>query len=186
MEEREIIELYLKRDQRAIEETDKCYKKYLLKIAMNILGDKADAEECLNDTYNAAWQNIVNKAPDDLRHYLARIIKNKALHMVEKRTAVKRGGSQMDAALDELEAVAIEVNNPEKSFIAKDESLLIECFLNTLSELDRAIFVRRYWFYEKIRDISNRYDIASITVNVRLRKLRKKLQEYLIQNGYEE
>lgn len=52
MEDNEIIELFWQRSQRAIAETDGKYGGRLQSLSMNILHDREDAEECVNDTYH--------------------------------------------------------------------------------------------------------------------------------------
>ena len=51
----EIVELYWQRNERAIQLTHRRYGGLCTKVAMNILGDPSDAEECVNDTYLQAW-----------------------------------------------------------------------------------------------------------------------------------
>lgn len=58
MEDNEIIELFWQRSQRAIAETDGKYGGRLQSLSMNILHDREDAEECVNDTYHAAWNTL--------------------------------------------------------------------------------------------------------------------------------
>jgi len=55
MSDEQIVELYWQRDEQAIKETNIKYKKFLLSVAMNIVHDMCDSEECLNDTYIGAW-----------------------------------------------------------------------------------------------------------------------------------
>ena len=45
MEDYQIVELYWKRDQQAIRETENKYGHYLTKIALNILADLEDSKE---------------------------------------------------------------------------------------------------------------------------------------------
>ena len=58
-----IVELYWQRDEAAISETDKKYGKYLLVIADNIVHNRLDSEECLNDTYLGTWNAIPPAKP---------------------------------------------------------------------------------------------------------------------------
>ena len=54
LDDKIIIDLYYDRDEKAIEETDLKYRKYLYSIIYNVVGEKHDCEECLNDTYLGA------------------------------------------------------------------------------------------------------------------------------------
>ena len=51
MRDEEIVELFFRRDEKAIDETDKKYGNYCQAIANNILGNRQDVDECLDDTY---------------------------------------------------------------------------------------------------------------------------------------
>lgn len=71
-----IIDMYWDRNERAIEETDKKYGKYLYTIAYNILHDGLDCEECVNDTYLGTWNRIPPERPNIFQVFLAKIIRN--------------------------------------------------------------------------------------------------------------
>jgi hypothetical protein len=51
MEDSKIIELYFTRSEHAIAETSEKYGNYQGYISMNILHNREDAAECVNDTY---------------------------------------------------------------------------------------------------------------------------------------
>lgn len=58
MDDQGIVELYWKRSERAISETDAKYGGYCYHIAYNILSNREDAEESVSDTYLAAWHKM--------------------------------------------------------------------------------------------------------------------------------
>ena len=58
MSDEKIIELFLSRDEKAIELTAERYERYCVQIAMNILHNHSDAEECVNDAYLRLWNSI--------------------------------------------------------------------------------------------------------------------------------
>ena len=64
MDDEQIIELYWNRKEKAIEETSRKYSRLCRTIAMNILGNLPDAEECENDTYLALWNAIPSTRPN--------------------------------------------------------------------------------------------------------------------------
>ena len=66
MEDKDIVDLYWKRDENAIKLTQEKYEKYLMKIAVNILGDYQESEQSVNDTYLAAWNSMPDNRPDVL------------------------------------------------------------------------------------------------------------------------
>lgn len=62
MDDTEIIALYHRRSERAIAETDGKYGPYCRGIARNLLSIREDAEECVSDTWYAAWTRMPPRA----------------------------------------------------------------------------------------------------------------------------
>ena len=85
MEDRDIIEMYFARNERAIAETSGKYGAYCTTIAMNILSSREDTDECLNDTWLRAWNSIPPNRPNVLRVFLGKITRNLALNALQKR-----------------------------------------------------------------------------------------------------
>ena len=102
MEDERIIELYFNRNEYAIIETDNKYGKYLGYISANILRSKQSAEECVNDTYQKAWDTIPPKRPERLSAYLGKITRNLSISRLSYENAQKRN-RKYDVLLSELE-----------------------------------------------------------------------------------
>ena len=90
--DREIVELYWQRSERAIQLTHERYGGLCTRVAMNILGDPSDAEECVNDTYLKAWKSIPPERPRALGAFLTRITRNLALDRYRTKRRQKRDG----------------------------------------------------------------------------------------------
>ena len=103
MEDHRIVDLYWQRNERAISETAAKYGKYLQSISYQILRNTEDAEECVNDTYNDAWQSMPPHRPSILSTFLGKITRRISIDRWRKNSAEKRGGGEMALALDELE-----------------------------------------------------------------------------------
>lgn len=58
MDDERIIELFFARSEQAIGELDIKYGKLCHNLSHNILGNRSDAEECVNDAYLGAWNAI--------------------------------------------------------------------------------------------------------------------------------
>ena len=86
MEDEEIINLYWSRSENAISETDKKYGRYCNYIAYNILQDKEDSKECVNDTFLNTWNAIPPKKPTILKAFLGKITRNLAINQYERLT----------------------------------------------------------------------------------------------------
>ena len=102
MDDNDIIDLYWKRDQKAITYTTQKYEGYCSKIANNILDSREDSEECVNDTWLTAWNEMPPKRPNYLKLFLARIVRNIAVNVLEARMAKKRFGRETLLPLEEL------------------------------------------------------------------------------------
>ena len=73
MEDEQIIELYFRRDQDAIVQTELAHGAKLNALANRILMNHEDAQECVSDTYMKAWETIPPTRPTYLYAYLAKI-----------------------------------------------------------------------------------------------------------------
>lgn len=177
MDDRQIIALFYERSEQAIAELSKKNGDLCFKIAINILNDAQDAEECVNDAYLGAWNNIPPQNPDPLRAYLCRIVRNLALKKRRANTALKRG-SQLEVSLAELEN-CLPDNSFDEHLSAKELTAQLNAFLSTLPRDDRVLFLKRYWFSEPLTEIAKTFGITEHNASVRLSRIRKKLHQYL-------
>ena len=102
MEDKEIIDLYWQRSDRAIAETDRKYGRYCGTIAYNICRSREDAEECVGDTWFRAWGLMPDKRPGILSSFLGGITRSLALDRYRSQHRQKRGGGETALALEEL------------------------------------------------------------------------------------
>ena len=178
MEDEKILELFFNRSEQAIEEVDKKYGKTCHNISYNILHNKLDAEECVNDAYLGAWNAIPPARPNPLLTYLCKIVRNLSLKRHEFNTAIKRN-STYDVAMEELESCLSSPETVESEIALKELTHIIENFLDSLSTENRVIFLRRYWFSDTYSDIAARVGMTEKNVSVRLTRIREKLRNYL-------
>ena len=185
MEDAKIVQLYLDRNEQAIPETADKYGNYCTAIAKNILGNREDAEECVNHTYLNTWNTIPPHKPKLLSTFLGKIVRNLAFNRYKYNTAEKRGGGVTAVILDELAECVSGSDDVEQAYEKKELIATINAFLGALSPIKRKIFVRRYWYADDISDIATRFDMSYSAVVMTLNRLRVKLREYLIERGYE-
>lgn len=183
MEDRNIVDLFFLRDKRAITEMSEKYGRRLLRIAANILGDGRDAEECVNDTYLKAWNNIPPNDPENLLCYAAKIVRNLSLNLLKKNSTQKRGGASTEEAYDELSECLPDSEDVEDKLDEKELAKIINGFLGGLPKKSRVIFVRKYWKLDSIRDIAADLKISEGNVKNTLFRTRRKLKELLTQEG---
>ena len=182
MEDERIIELFFARSEQAIKETDLKYGRVCHSVSYNILHNTQDAEECVNDAYLGAWNAIPPARPNPMVIFLCRIVRNLSLKLYEKNTAAKRN-STYDVAMEELECCLSSPNTVEREIDGKELTLIIEDFLDTLTEENRVIFLRRYWFSDTYSDIAQYVGITEKNVSVRLTRIRKLLRKHLFERG---
>jgi len=179
-----IIQLYLDRNERAVAETDEKYGSYCHSIANNILDNREDAHECVNDTYLRTWNSIPPNIPEKLSAYLAKIVRNLAFNRYRMSHASRRGGGQTALVLEELEEMISDVD-AETEFNRREIAKVINSFVLSLPEKQRSIFLCRYWYADSISQISSDFKMTENNVSVTLSRLRNKLRKYLNERGIE-
>lgn len=183
MEDHAIVDLYWSRDPEAIQRTGEKYGGYCRAIARNILPDRRDAEECVNDACLGAWRSIPPNRPDPLLPYLYKILRNLCLKRRRSLTAQKRGGGDFDAALSELENTLSSPGGPAEELDLKELTALLDRFLQKLPRKDRVLFLGRYWFGESYESLSARLGFTENNAMVRMNRIRNRLKQYLLEQG---
>ena len=175
----EIVALYQARDERAILESDRRYGNYCMSVSLNILHDRQDAEECVNDTWLKAWHSMPPHWPTALRTFLGKIVRRLSLNRLEARYADKRN-PDLVIALDELEDC---IPMPEET-TAQELCRAISDFLRTRSLDERQLFVGRYWYAHSVKELAIAHGISPNAVSKRLTRTRNALRIYLEGKGY--
>ena len=182
MEDLKIIELFYKRSEQAIIELSNKYGTICKKVANNILNNRQDTEECLNDAYLGAWNTIPPQNPNPLLTYICRIVRNLAIKRYHTNTAAKRN-SIYDIALDELENCFPSSATVENEWEARETVESIDRFLASLDRDSRVMFVQRYWYSSSITELAELFHTSKHNVSVRLSRIRAKLRKHLIKEG---
>lgn len=183
MDDRQIISLFFARNENAITELSNKYGRLLTQLASNILNDRSDTEECVSDTYLGVWNSIPPNNPESLIAYVCKLVKNISLKRYHYNTAAKRN-SNYEVALEELEGVLVSSKDVETEIEANELTRTIESFLETLKQVDRVIFIQRYYFSASYADIASQTGLTEKNVSVKLTRLRDKLRKYLKERDY--
>lgn len=184
MEDRDIVALYLRRDEGAIKCTAEKYGSRLRALALGITGDRQSAEECENDAYLAAWSSIPPKRPEDhFFPFLARIVRDQALNLCRGRTAQKRS-ARVEELSRELEQCLPGGASAESELDRRELGRTLNSFLAGLPEDKRKVFLRRYWYMDPVEDIARRFGYSQSKVKSMLARCRGQLRDYLEQEGY--
>lgn len=179
-EDEKIIELFFNRSEQAIKELDIKYGRLMFKLSHNILNNRQDAEECVNDAYLGVWNTIPPTRPNPLQAYVCKIVRNISLKLYYRKKALKRN-SIYETAMQELEAYLPSPDTVETEIESKELAEIIESFLDTLSEENCVVFMRRYWFCNTYAEIAKYVGISEKNVSVRLTRIRKQMKDYLVE-----
>lgn len=185
MQDRDIIRLFWERDEQAITETDTRYGAYCRRISWNILANKEDVEECLNDTWYQAWNAIPPQRPLCLRVFLGKIVRNLSINRWNRDRAGKRIRPEAMLALDELGECVSGREQPEDAVLAGELKREINRFLYGLSPRDQGMFIQRYFYLESVRNIARFHGVTENVVSVSLSRVRSQLKQYLSERGYQ-
>ncbi len=183
MEDRQIIQLYFDRSEQAIRETDTKYGGYCYSIAYNILTNREDSEEAVSDTYLSAWNAMPPRRPPALAAFLGKITRNISIDRWRKYRAFKRGEGQMEIALDELSECVGGAESAEDAAIRKEILTSLNRFLATLKDVERSVFLRRYWYLDSTEEIAENSGFTVSKVKSMLCRIRKRLYAQLEQEG---
>ena len=178
MKDNEIISLFKARDENAIKALSDKYHPYCYKIAWNLLANKEDTEECLNDTWFSVWSLIPPKHPPVLSHFCGKITRNLSIDRLRKKHAARRPDAHMTDVLGEMEQLNV-TYTVEDQLAEKELLKVINDFLESMEAENRDIFVRRYWFLDSISTIA----ISEASVKMNLYRSRKKLLKLLKKEG---
>ena len=184
MKDRDLVELFLKRDEKALELTQAEYGRRLFGLANSILGDPQAAEECVNDAMLKAWNSIPPNTPYSyLLPYLLRITRQLALTSLERSSAAKRSAVVTELTREMEECIPLDFDI-EKELEAKELASEINAYLLTLGEEKRGVFIRRYWFFDTVSEIADRLGCRESRVKTMLFRIRAGLRDHLKKKGY--
>ena len=181
MEDKAIIDLFFNRSQDAIRETDLKYGKRLRHLSVNITGNQSDSEECVNDTYLAAWKQIPPTNPENLGAYLCRIVRNISYKVFRRNTAQKRNVDMVSLTDELCEVIPASSDCPIES---RELGRVLDSFLESLDEDTQLLFVRRYFYADSLTVIADFSGMSENSIATRLFRARKKLKKYLEKEGY--
>jgi len=181
MEDSAILDLFFGRDEAAIRETDKKYGKKLCGISYSITESRPDSEECVNDTYLAAWNAIPPTRPVNYFAYLCRIVRNISYNLFHKNTAQKRSANTLS-----LDGEPEEIIPDRESALLNENGLggAIDNFLRGESRDTQYLFVRRYFYADSLAYLATLTGMSKNGIAMRLMRTRKKLREHLEKEGF--
>ncbi len=184
MEDAAIVELYWQRSDRAIAETERKYGAYCHKIAYNICENLLDAEECVSDTWLAAWNAMPDQRPRFLDRFLACLTRNAAIGRYREQHRQKRGGGETALALDELSECLADGRDLDEELERRELERLIGAFVAELKETEQLVFTARYFYLTPVAEIARKLAMSESRVKSLLFRLRGRLRQRLEKEGY--
>lgn len=184
MDDGQIVDMYLRREERAITHTADKYGVRLRALAQGIVKDSQTAEECENDTYWGAWNAIPPHEPRTyLYAFLARITRNAALNCCRNRNRLKRGGfvAELSSEMEQCIPAPDDIQCRLEEIELKEA---INGFLRSLDVEKRNVFLRRYWYCDSMASIAKRFGVSESKVKTMLSRIRGQLREFLLKEGY--
>ena len=180
MEDYMIVELYWKRAENAISETKLKYERMLTGISLSLSSTREDAEECVSDTYLAAWNAMPSDRPTYLGAYLSKIVRRISIDRLRSKYAQKRGGR---SNAEELYDALPSLSDVESEYDEKLTADSISRYVASLDEEKRYMFVRRYFYSDAIETIALSLGVSTSKVKTTLYRTRTGLRRHLEREG---
>ena len=179
----QIIELYWVREEKAIQETEKKYGRFLFRIAYNILHDDLDCEECRNDTYLGIWNAIPPTRPAVFPAFITQIMRRIAINRYKEKTSKKRIPSELTVSMEDMNGTLHSVDTVEAEYEAEEVGKMINDYVRKLSDRRRYIFIDRFYLAESVETIAADLSISVPTVYREIDKIKQGLKLHLERNG---
>ena len=180
----EMIRRFNERDESVLQDVGRKYGGYCSSIARNILGNEQSVEECVNDTLMRLWESIPPAKPNYFPAYIGKTVRNIAINSARRETALKRGGGEFDAILDEAEEMISGSDDVEQTAQRHEIMAAVNEWLGTLPKKKRAVFVLRYWYCKSVSEVAGCVGMSQANVENVLKRERKKLVEYMSKRGF--
>lgn len=175
MEDVKITELLTSHDQTGLSELKRKYNRLILKVCRGILRSPEDAEECANDTLLAVWNSTLPESPDDLKAYICRIARRKAINRFHYNKAAMRSAD----LLTELDECIPSGYSVEDAAEKAELTAALNDWLGMLHEKKRQLFIARYFYMLSVKETARECSMSVTAATTALMRLREGLKEYL-------
>ena len=175
MKEQEIIEALIRRDEGGAAAFLQAYTPLLRYVIGGVLRHPQDTEDCLSEVSLALWQKLERYDPDrgTLPVWLTAVARNAALNALQTRLRRERN----------LPETPPDPPTPEQEVLRRERTEQLRETVSRLSEADRQLFYRRYYYLQPVRQIAAELGMTERSVEGRLYRLRQKLRQELGGDG---
>lgn len=174
MDQREIVELLLQRDEAGMDQLLRQYGPLMKYVIAPILSDPRDREDCLSETVLRVWERIgqFDGTRGSWAAWLTAIARNTALN--HARSNSRQGGvGEVDERTPSPEP------GPEETVLREERQAAVREALERLSAGDRALFYRKYYYMQSTAQIAAELGMSERAVEGRLYRLKKQLRRLL-------
>ena len=182
MEDFAIVDLYWARNERAIIESDAKYGRMLFSLSYSLTSSNEDTEECVSDTYLAAWNNMPEDRPDYLGAYLSKIVRRLSINRFRAEHRQKRGGGA-ERLIDELGECIPDTWDVTADFENGRLRGVLNGFIGSLPRERRDVFVLRYFCSKSVSEIADQLGLSQGKVKTMLHRTRLALKQLLEEEG---
>jgi RNA polymerase sigma-70 factor (ECF subfamily) len=175
-----LIKLIKKRNQEALKRLMDLYIGSVYSVAKNILVEVAsieDIEECTNDVFVDVWNNIdkYDETRGSIKTWILILCKYKALN-IKKTLNIKN-------KVIALEKVQIKDNEDiEGNYIIKERKEEILQVIKSFDKVDKEIFLKRYFWEQRIDEICACMNMSRQAVDNRLWRGRNRIKKIINSN----
>lgn len=181
MTDPDLVELFLARSEEAVPALQDQYGAYCRAVAGQLLADRRDVDECLNDCWLAVWRAIPPTRPERFKGWLAAIVRNRAL-------AIGRENSRRPPTVDEgaleLASCLPQGSDPLGETEYRALTQAVTEFLRAQPREVRAAFVRRYWYADTVEQTARRLGWSVSRTKSVLFRTRNRLRNQLQKEGF--
>ena len=184
--ERKVIRRVLDGDVDAFEELVKAYETKVFNLALQMLGNKQDAQDVSQDAFIKAYKSLSSFRGDgQFWSWLNRIVSNMCLDFLRKRK--RFAPASLTAEDDDGDEVQMDLPDtrmsPEQVLEKKMTRDAVRRGLASLSVESRQILLLREIAGLSYEEISITLGLESGTVKSRIFRARKKLKDFLVNDG---
>ena len=168
--------------EREFEKIIEGYTAYVVTVISKVAKERLnreDIEELASDVFAKLWErkNELNIQEGKEKAYIGASARNHTLNLLKKRGLLSTIPLEEDVISDNA--------TPEKVLLEEEEATTIRQVIESLPEPDDEIFIRRYFYFEKIIDIARALNMKEQTVTTKLHRGKQKLAKLFKERGIE-
>ena len=180
MTDNEILDLFFARSEEAIPALRTQYGPWCTAIAVRLLSDHRDVEECLSDCWLTVWNSIPPTRPEYFKGWLGAIVRHRAIAMGRENG---RRPDTVDEAALELQACLPCPEDAHSEILARELGRAVSDFLRTQKSDVRTAFLRRHWYAHTMEEVAAHMGWTVSKTKTVLFRTRNKLWDYLNKEG---